>query len=212
MEIILKAAQEYALSHSSKPDSLKEEIFNFTLANHPESHMISGPLQGLLLSMISRMVKPRRILEIGTFTGYSALCLAEGLEAGGILHTIEKREKDAQTAADFFSKSSYANKIIVHVGNGMEKISALHENWDLVFLDADKTGYIAYYEYLVTKMKPGSWIIADNVFFHGEAIQPEPKGKNAKAIDAFNKHIAKDNRVEQLMLTVRDGLTLIRIK
>lgn len=212
MEIILNAAQDYALAHSSRPDSLKEEILHYTLTTHPESHMISGPLQGLLLSMISRMVQPTRILEIGTFTGYSALCLAEGLRKEGMLHTIEKREKDAKTAASFFSKSSYANQIVLHVGDAMEKISELNESWDLVFLDADKTGYINYYEYLLTKMKSGSWIIADNVFFHGEAIKQVPTGKNAKAIDAFNKHIEKDIRVEQLMLTVRDGLTLIRIK
>jgi caffeoyl-CoA O-methyltransferase len=212
MEIILSAAQEYAQAHSSLPDSLTEEILVHTLATHPESHMISGPLQGKLLSMISRMIQPRRILEIGTFTGYSALCLAEGLTPEGLLHTIEKRENDAQTAAGFFSRSKFAHQIILHVGDAMEKISELNENWDLVFLDADKTGYVRYYESLVERMRPGSWIIADNVFFHGQVMQETPSGKNAKAIDAFNKHVEKDDRVEQLMLTVRDGLTLIRIK
>ena len=212
MEIILPAAQEYALAHSSSPDSLTEEVLAFTLATHPESHMISGPLQGMLLSMISRMLQPQRILEIGTFTGYSALCLAEGLGPGGILHTIEKRAKDAATAAGFFSKSRFASRIIIHQGEAMEKIMELQESWDLVFIDADKTGYINYYDYLVHIMKPGSWIIADNVFFHGEAFQQPTKGKNAQAIDAFNKHVEKDDRVEKLMLTIRDGLTIMRIK
>ncbi len=212
MEIILTAAQEYAIAHSSRPDSLKDELLNHTLATHPEAHMISGPLQGLLLSMISRMIQPRRILEIGTFTGYSALCLAEGLTSDGVLHTIEKREKDAETAATFFSKSRFKNQIVLHRGEAMEKMAALEEDWDLVFLDADKTGYINYYEYLVGKMRPCSWIIADNVFFHGEVLKQDLKGKNVKAIDTFNKHVENDHRVEKLMLTVRDGLTIIRIK
>ena len=212
MEIILSAAQEYAQAHSSLPDSLTEEILAHTLATHPEAHMISGPLQGKLLSMISRMIQPRRILEIGTFTGYSALCLAEGLTSDGVLHTIEKREKDAETAATFFSKSRFKNQIVLHRGEAMEKMAALEEDWDLVFLDADKTGYINYYEYLVGKMRPGTWIIADNVFFHGEVLKQDPKGKNGKAIDTFNKHVENDHRVEKLMLTVRDGLTIIRIK
>lgn len=212
MEIILSAAQEYAQAHSSLPGSLSEEILAHTLATHPESHMISGPLQGTLLSMISRMIKPYRILEIGTFTGYSALCLAEGLTSDGLLHTIEKRGNDAETAAGFFSKSKFAHQIVLHIGDAMDKIRELNENWDLVFMDADKTSYIRYYDYLVERMKPGSWIIADNVFFHGQVIQENPTGKNAKAIDAFNKHVKNDHRVEQLMLTIRDGLTLIRIK
>jgi predicted O-methyltransferase YrrM len=212
MEIILSAAQEYAQAHSSLPGSLSEEILAYTLATHPESHMISGPLQGTLLSMISRMIKPYRILEIGTFTGYSALCLAEGLTSDGLLHTIEKRGNDAETAAGFFSKSKFAHQIVLHIGDAMDKITELNENWDLVFMDADKTSYIRYFDYLVERMKPGSWIIADNVFFHGQVIQENPTGKNAKAIDAFNKHVKNDHRVEQLMLTIRDGLTLIRIK
>ena len=212
MDIILTAAHEYAQKHSSEPDRLLEEIHAHTLANHPEAHMISGHLQGRLLSMISRMIRPSRILEIGTFTGYSALCLAEGLLSDGIVHTIEKREKDAHTALAFFAKSRFAHQIKLHHGEALEIIRELNESWDLVFLDADKTGYVGYYEYLVEKMKPGSWIIADNVFFHGEVLKPVLSGKNAKAIDAFNKHVEEDARVEKLMLTIRDGLTLIRIK
>jgi len=212
MDIILTAAHEYAQKHSSEPDRLLEEIHAHTLANHPEAHMISGHLQGRLLSMISKMIRPSRILEIGTFTGYSALCLAEGLLSDGIVHTIEKREKDAHTALAFFARSRFAHQIKLHQGEALEIIRELNESWDLVFMDADKTGYIGYYEYLVEKMKPGSWILADNVFFHGEVLKPVLSGKNAKAIDAFNKHVEQDARVEKLMLTIRDGLTLIRIK
>lgn len=212
MDIILTAAHEYAALHSSDPDKLLDEIHAYTLANHPEAHMISGPLQGRLLSMISRMIRPKRILEIGTFTGYSALCLAEGLVAGGMLHTIEKRNQDAQTAMSFFAQSSFAEQIRLHEGEALDIISGLDESWDLVFIDADKTGYVSYYEFLLGKMKPGSWILADNVFFHGEVLKTPLKGKNPKAIDAFNKHVKQDTRVEKLMLTIRDGLTLVRIK
>ena len=212
MEIVLTPANAYALAHSSAPDRLLEEIHAYTLANHPEAHMISGPLQGRLLSLLSRMVRPSRILEIGTFTGYSALCLAEGLTPEGTLHTIEKRENDAATAQHFFSKSSYGAQIQLHCGEAMDVLKLLPGDWDLVFLDADKTGYIAYYDFLLESMKPGSWIIADNVFFHGEVLKPVLTGKNAKAVDAFNKHVEKDPRVEQVMMTIRDGLSLIRIK
>jgi caffeoyl-CoA O-methyltransferase len=212
MEIILTAANAYALAHSTAPNRLLEEIHEFTLANHPEAHMISGPLQGRLLSLLSKMISPRRILEIGTFTGYSALCLAEGLLPDGELHTIEKRENDAATARHFFSRSAYAKQIQLHCGEAMKVLKLLNGDWDLVFLDADKTGYIAYYDLLLESMKPGSWIIADNVFFHGEVLKPVLSGKNAKAVEAFNKHVEKDPRVEQVMMTIRDGLSLIRIK
>jgi len=212
MEIVLPSAQEYALQNSEQQDDLLRELHEHTLSHHPEAHMISGPLQGQLLTMISQMIRPKRILEIGTFTGYSALCLAKGLAEDGMLHTIEKREADAATANLFFKKSDFANKITLHIGNALEVISNLEESWDLVFVDADKTGYTTYYEYLIDRVHPNCWLLFDNVFFHGDVLKENIQGKNGKAIHEFNQHVSSDLRVEKLMLTVRDGLTLVRKK
>lgn len=211
MDLIHQLANEYALKHSTPMDNLLSEIHQYTLDNHPESHMISGPLQGNLLTMISRMIQPKRILEIGTFTGFSAICLAKGMSSNGILHTVESRETEAKVARAFFDKSEYKDQIILHQGDAKEVIQDLKEPWDLVFVDADKTGYIKYFEILIQDAKPGSWMLFDNVFFHGEVLKEKLSGKNAKAIDEFNEHISKDQRVEKLMMTIRDGLTLLYI-
>ncbi|MEN9953089.1 MAG: hypothetical protein RLZZ520_1357 [Bacteroidota bacterium] len=212
MDLIHQLAHDYALKHSSPMDDLLSEIHQYTLENHPESHMISGPLQGNLLTMISRMIQPKRILEIGTFTGYSAICLAKGLKGDGFLHTIESRPSEAKVAREFFDKSKFKDQIILHEGDAKEVIKDLHESWDLVFVDADKTGYINYFDLLIQHAKSGSWMLFDNVFFHGEVLKEKLSGKNAKAIDEFNQYISKDQRVEKLMLTIRDGLTLLYIK
>ena len=209
MELINKKAEAYAQKFSSKEDELLEEIAAFT-SNHPHAQMLSGHVQGKILETISCLLQPERILEIGTFTGYSALCLAKGLQPGGVLHTIELREEDAATARGFFSKSLQNNKIVLHVANALELIPTLQEAWDIVFIDADKVSYIEYYELTLPQVKPNGLIIADNVLFHGEVLEEDIKGKNAKAIHSFNEHIANDKRVEQVMLTVRDGLFLIR--
>lgn len=212
MDLIHQLAHDYALKHSSPMDDLLSEIHQYTLENHPESHMISGPLQGNLLTMVSRMIQPKRILEIGTFTGYSAICLAKGLKGDGFLHTIESRPSEAKVAREFFDKSKFKDQIILHEGDAKEVIKDLHESWDLVFVDADKTGYINYFDLLIQHAKSGSWMLFDNVFFHGEVLKEKLSGKNAKAIDEFNQYISKDQRVEKLMLTIRDGLTLLYIK
>ncbi|HUM66393.1 MAG TPA: class I SAM-dependent methyltransferase, partial [Chitinophagaceae bacterium] len=141
MNIIDPGIQEYAESLTEPEDELLREVNLFTKENHTEYQMLSGHLQGKLLEMISRMIQPRRILEIGTFTGYSALCLARGLAADGQLHTIELREKDAATARSFFDRSEYADRIILHTGNALEVIPALNEIWDLVYIHADKVSY-----------------------------------------------------------------------
>jgi predicted O-methyltransferase YrrM len=212
MDLIHQLAHDYALKHSSPMDDLLSEIHQYTLDNHPESHMISGPLQGNLLTMISKMIQPKRILEIGTFTGYSAICLAKGLQKDGFLHTIESRTSEAKVARAYFDRSEYKNQIILHEGDAKEIIQDLKEPWDLVFVDADKTGYIKYFDILIKDAKPGSWMLFDNVFFHGEVLKEKLSGKNAKAIDEFNQYISKDQRVEKLMMTIRDGLTLLNIK
>jgi caffeoyl-CoA O-methyltransferase len=212
MEIVLTAAHEYSVQFSEEQDALLKEIYAYTIANHAESHMISGPVQGQFLTMISKMIRPKRILEIGTFTGYSALCLAKGLNDAGELHTIEMREADAKLAISFFEKSSVAQKIKLHIGDAHTILDQLNEDWDLVFVDADKTGYVQYYEQLLSKLKPGSWLLFDNVLFHGEVLKDNITGKNAIAIHAFNEHVCKDDRVEKVLLTIRDGLTLMRKK
>ena len=210
MEIINPQVQVYAEKYSSPEDELLKEVADFTRANHPEHRMLSGHLQGKFLEMASCMIRPRRILEIGTFTGYSALCLAKGLTVDGVLHTIELREKDAATAKFFINKSVYTNRIVLHTGNAREIIGTLNETFDLVFIDADKTGYIEYFNLVLPKVRKNGFIFADNIFFAGEAIQAEPRGKNAKAISNFNKFISERTDVQKMILTLRDGLYLIR--
>ena len=210
IELINILAEKYAAKFSSSEDVLLQQISTYTNEHHPQSHMLSGQVQGQLLTLISSLLQPKRILEIGTFTGYSALCLAKGLHQQGMLHTIELRETDAAIAQSFFNKSICVEKIQLHVGNAKQIIPALEETWDLVFIDADKTGYIDYYELVLPKLKANGLIIADNVLFYGHVFQENLQGKNAIAIDAFNRHVKNDERVEQVMLTVRDGLLFIR--
>jgi caffeoyl-CoA O-methyltransferase len=212
MDIVSPLSQAYAERYSSEEDPLLREIAGYTYRNHPEAQMLSGHLQGRFLEMISRLLKPLRILEIGTFMGYSALCLAAGLEEGGKLHTLELREQDAALAAAHFRRSNLQDRIILHVGNALEIIPSLQEAWDLVFIDADKVNYSEYYRLVLPRLNPGGLILADNVLFHGQVLEPEIEGKNAKAIHAFNELVKADDSVEKVMLTIRDGLLLIRKK
>jgi caffeoyl-CoA O-methyltransferase len=212
MTIIHQEVEQYVEQHSTGLEPLLEELIRHTISHHPKSHMLSGAIQGKLLEMISRMVSPSRILEIGTFTGFSALCLAKGLKQDGMLHTIELREEDAATARSFIGQSYLNSQIQLHIGDAKEIIPSLTETWDLVFLDADKVSYIDYYELTLPKVRTGGWILADNVFFHGDALQSPPEGKNGKAIHAFNEHVAADPRTEQVIISLRDGLSVIRKK
>ena len=212
MELINTKAEQYAKHYTSALDEVLEEIETYTLANHPHAQMLSGHVQGKVLEMFSRMIAPKSILEIGTFTGFSALCLAKGLHADGKLVTLELREEDAATAKKYFTKAGMDSKIELLIGDALQIIPTLHENWDLVFIDADKVNYINYYELTLPSVKSGGWILADNVFFHGEVLEDNVKGKNAIAIHAFNEHLKNDDRIERVMLTIRDGLFLIQKK
>ncbi len=204
--------EQYSENHTTPLDPIQEEVLTYTEANHKEAHMLSGRLQGQLLRQMVFFLKPKLVLEIGTMTGFSALCMASALPKGGELHTLEKRETDAQLAQSFFDKTSYGKKIHLHLGKALETLNKFSKPWEFVYLDADKPGYIDYYEALLKTMKPNSIILADNVHFHGSVLSSPLKGKNAKAIVAFNQHVMKDERVEVIMLPVRDGLSLIRIR
>lgn len=212
MEWIHAKVVDYSAAFSSPEDELLAEISAHTLTSHPEPGMLSGHVQGRFLQMISCMIRPQRVLEIGTMTGYSAICLAEGLKEGGRLHTIELRERDAELARENISRSRFRDRIIVHAGDALSCLSTLQGTWDLVFIDADKVNYIRYYEAVLPSLRPGGFILADNVLFHGEVLEDQLKGKNARAIHAFNGHVRSDARVEHVLLTVRDGLMLIRKK
>ncbi len=212
MELVNSIAEDYAKNNTTALDKALSEIEEYTLANHPHAQMLSGHVQGKVLEMLSRMIQPEKILEIGSFTGFSAMCLAKGLREGGKLHTIEIRAEDAIIANKYFFKAKLDDRIELHLGDAMEIIPTLKEIWDLVFIDADKVSYIPYYELTLPLVKKGGWILADNVLFHGEVLEDEVKGKNARAILAFNEHVKNDNRVQQVMLTIRDGLLLIQKK
>jgi spermidine synthase len=210
MELNHQLLEAYAKQYSSALEALLIDNESYTLSNHDHGHMHSGSVQGKFLQMLSMMIQPSRILEIGTFTGFSAICLAKGLSKGGQLHTIECRKADAVIAGQYFAKAGLSETIHLHIGNALDIIPALDETWDLVFIDADKVSYIDYYELTLPKLRSGGWIIADNVLFHGQVLEDPIKGKNAKSMQAFNEHVATDNRVEQVVLTIRDGLSLIR--
>lgn len=210
MDLIHPLAEQYAGLFSSAEDPLLKEINEYTTNQHPEFHMLSGHLQGKLLEMISCMIRPRRILEIGTFTGYSALCLAKGLTDGGQLHTIEVREEDARIARSFFNRSALSDRIILHTGNALDIVPKLAENWDFVFIDADKPAYIQYFNLVFPQVRKNGFIFADNIFFHGQVLREKVTGKSAKGIAAFNEFIKKRTDIEKMILTVRDGLYLIR--
>jgi caffeoyl-CoA O-methyltransferase len=210
LDLIHPQVQAYAESYSSSEDALIKEVNDFTMQHHSESIMLSGHLQGKVLEMISCMIQPRRILEIGTFTGYSALCLAKGLTNDGQLHTIELREADAQRARSYFDRSVHAAQIISHTGNAAAIIPTIEETWDLVFIDADKPVYVEYFNLIFPRLRKNGFILADNIFFHGQVLEENVKGKSAIGIQAFNNFIRERNDIEKVVLTIRDGLYLIR--
>lgn len=212
MELIHPSVEAYAAKFTSEDDKLLQEIQQHTLQHHAHAHMLSNPVQGKFLAFISNILQPKYVLEVGTFTGYSALCLAEGLQADGELHTIELRKEDANTALKNFSISKKFKQIHLHLGNALEIIPDLPYEWDLIFIDADKTAYCDYYDLLLPKLSAKGLMIADNVLFHGQVLEEQVKGKNAKAIEAFNQKVADDSTVEQVLVTVRDGLLMIKKK
>ena len=209
LELINPLVQEYAERFSSPEDALLKEINDFTATNHPEYHMLSGHLQGKFLEMASMMIRPRRVLEMGTFTGYSALCLAKGLTEDGLLYTIELRERDAITAKGFFDRSAYKEKIILHTGDAKKIVSTLEETFDLVFIDADKKNNGTYYDLVFEKVRKGGLIVVDNVLWSGK-VTLGATDKDTENIRHFNEKVSNDQRTEKFILPVRDGLFIIR--
>ena len=209
MNWINPAAESYAEKYTSTEDEVLTSLRLFAQSHHAEPHMLSGHVQGKFLEIITKLMQPLNVLEIGTMVGYSTICLAKGLKPGGKVHTIEKRKSDIEIAEKYFREAGVDHLIKIYAGDALEQIPQLNYDWDLVFLDADKTGYEAYYELVIPRMRPGGLLIADNVLFHGAILEDPVKGKSAKAVQAFNEHVKNDKRVEKLMLTVRDGVYLI---
>jgi predicted O-methyltransferase YrrM len=175
--------------------------------------MLSGHLQGQYLSMVSQMIRPRRILEIGTYTGYSAICLAQGLTPDGLLYTLDVNEEREEMCKHYFREAGLEQKIRLRIGKAAAIIPQLQETFDLVFIDADKQGYSQYYDLVWDKLRPGGFMLADNVLYHGEVLEEETQqSANAKAMVKFCEKVAADERAAQLLLTIRDGLLMIRKK
>ncbi len=195
--------EEYIENHTSPEPELLYELRRRTFIHTAFPRMLSGPVQGRFLEMISRMIRPQRILEIGTFTGYSAICLAQGLAENGILRTIEAEGAYVEIAREYFEKAGLTDKINLHEGDALEIIPALDEAFDLVFIDAAKEHYCDYYDLVFDKVRKGGFILADNTLWDGKVVE-------TGGIVAFNKMVQADERVENVMLSVRDGLMLIR--
>jgi len=203
--------QKYIVAHTGEEDAVLQELSRETHLHVLRPRMLSGHLQGKMLTLFSQMVSPKRILEIGTFTGYSAICLAKGLQADGRLHTIEINDELEAIAKKYFAKAGLANKIVQHIGDARTIIPKLDETFDLVFIDADKREYSSYFDLVFDKVKSGGIIIADNILWNGKVVETvDPTDEQTIGILNFNQKIKNDPRVNQLILPFRDGLMLIR--
>ena len=213
MEFISEALAIYCENHTSPESDLLKLVSRETHLKILRARMLSGHLQGRTLSLFSKMIKPKYVLEIGTYTGYSALCMAEGLPADGKLVTIDINEELEDFVQDFFNQSPYKNQIEYKIADAIELIPTLNYDWDLVFIDADKINYINYYNLLIDNLKSGAYIIADNVLWSGKVVEPvSAKDKDTQLLLDFNKLIQNDERVENLLLPIRDGLMILRKK
>jgi caffeoyl-CoA O-methyltransferase len=209
MDIIQPELQRYAERHTSPESSLLEKIDRDTHAQVLMPRMLSGQLQGRFLAMISHIIKPRTILEIGTYTGYSALCLAEGLADGGTLITIDKNEELEDRVRSYFEQAGMTSRIDYRIGDATQIVPTLKMTFDLVFIDADKENYSNYYDMVIDKLNLNGIILADNVLWSGKVLDENPD-KDTRAIIAFNKKVTEDPRVENVLLPIRDGIMMIR--
>lgn len=208
--MITKEIEDYITEHTSEENPLLQELYRETHLKVMHPRMLSGHVQGVFLQMISKMVRPQYILEIGTYTGYSALCLAEGLAVDGILHTIEVNEEVAEFAAKFFSRSDHQQQIKQHVGQALDIIGKLDYTFDIVFIDADKENYLNYYLTVIDKVRPGGIILADNALWDGKVVDNSGADSETRGIIEFNDHVHGDGRVTNLLLPLRDGIMILQ--
>jgi caffeoyl-CoA O-methyltransferase len=213
MEFIDEKLDAYVCLHTTNEDELLKELNRQTHLKILQPRMLSGHFQGRFLSMISKMIQPKSILEIGTYTGYSALCLAEGLKKDGKLLTIDKNAELEEFVGNFFQKSAYSEQIEYIIADAMQYIPTIDQQFDLVFIDADKGNYLNYYQLVIEMIPSGGYILADNVLWSGKVIDEKSKNdKDTNAILEFNQFVMNDHRVENVLLPIRDGLFLIRKK
>jgi len=210
MEFLDPAIEEYVLKHSSSEPEVLQKLNRETYSKVLMPRMLSGHLQGRILSMLSHMIQPSRILEIGTYTGYSAICLSEGLKQDGKLYSIDINEELETMVRSYFKKANVEDKIDFRIGNALEIIPTINDILDIVFIDADKENYSNYYNLVFDKVRVGGYIIADNVLWSGKVLDEISKDKDTAAIKNFNKMVHEDKRVEHLLLPVRDGLMIAR--
>ena len=201
--------EAYVAKHSEQEPELLQKLARETHLKVLQPRMLSGAYQGRLLALLSKLIAPKRILEIGTYTGYSALCLAEGLQADGQIDTIDINEELTDMQRKYFDVSGYGKHIVQHLGNAAEIIPAIEGTFDFVFIDADKEQYPLYFDLIVDRVRSGGLIIADNVLWSGKVLEPATD-EATESLQSFNKKVAKDSRVETVILAVRDGLTLLR--
>ena len=209
MEFLPEIISSYSLENTEKEPKLLSDLNRETWANVMIPRMLSGHLQGRVLSMISKMIHPTNIIEVGTYTGYSALCMAEGLKENGKIHTLDINEEYTSVAKKYFDKSNYKENIIQHIGNAADVIPQLNDKFQLAFLDADKENYSNYFDLIINKMDIGGYIIADNVLWSGKVTE-ENKDEETMALHNYNKKVLSDKRVETVLLPVRDGLNISR--
>lgn len=208
-----ESIDRYILQHIDKEGDYLKALYRDTHVKLLRPRMASGHLQGRMLKMFVRMIRPRQVLEIGTYSGYSALCMAEGLEKGAMLHTFEINDEQEDFTRPWLEHSPYADKIKFYIGDALEMIPSMDITFDLAFVDGDKRKYIEYYEMVLTKLASGGYIIADNTLWDGHVLEePHPTDKQTIGIKAFNERVAADSRVEKVILPLRDGLTIIRKK
>lgn len=213
MHFLPENIDEYAVNHTEDEPVLLQELSRETWQKVLIPRMLSGHYQGRVLSLISKLMNPKNILEIGTYTGYSALCLAEGMQKDGVLHTIDKNEELYDFQKKYFDKSTYKNQIQQHVGQALDIIPTIEEKFDLVFIDADKGNYVNYFNVIIDKMNKGGVILSDNVLWSGKVVEElHPKDTDTKVILEYNKLLKEDERVETVLLPIRDGLTISRVK
>lgn len=210
MDFISEEIMAYCQKYSTPENTVLEELSRETQMKVLQPRMLSGHLQGQLLKMFSEMINPSTVLEIGTYTGYAAICLAHGLKDGGQLHTIELNPELEFYIKKYINKAGFDNKITLHIGNAAAIIPTLKHVYDLVFIDADKENYINYFELVFPKLRKGGFVVADNVLWSGKVLNPAHKDRETAAIAEFNKYIKERKDVEKLMLPFRDGLLIVK--